>query len=77
VNRQLAQRDEQIVELQPDLSNGVHLITLVEVLTTKRLEKKWSKKPVMKAHKVTNCYLALEHLKAEVCYEFLLVVLML
>jgi len=65
VNRQLAQREEHIDELQPDLANGVHLITLVEVLTQKRLEKKWSKKPVMKAHKVTNCFLALEHLRNE------------
>lgn len=65
VNRQLAQRDEHIEELQPDLANGVHLITLAEVLSQKRLEKKWSKKPVMKAHKVTNCFLALEHLKNE------------
>jgi len=41
------------------------LITLVEVLTNKRLEKKWSKKPLMKAHKITNCVLALDHLKTE------------
>jgi len=32
-----------------------------------RLEKKWSKKPLMKAHKITNCYLGLEHLKLQGC----------
>jgi len=65
INRQLAQRDESIEELQADLANGVHLITLVEVLTQVKLEKKWSKKPVMKAHKITNCFLALELLKEQ------------
>lgn len=65
VNRQLAQREEHIDDLQPDLANGVRLITLVEVLSTKRLTMKWSQKPIMKAHKITNCVLALDHLKAE------------
>lgn len=68
VNRQLIKREDvpQVEDLQPDLSNGVRLIALVEVLSNKPLEMKWSKQPVMKAHKITNCVLALNHLKTEV-----------
>lgn len=68
VNRQLLKRPDvpQIEDLQPDLSNGVRLIALVEALSEKQLEMKWSKQPVMKAHKITNCVLALGHLKNEV-----------
>ena len=68
VNRQLIKREEvpQVEDLQPDLANGVRLIALVEVLSNKPLEMKWSKQPVMKAHKITNCVLALGHLKNEV-----------
>lgn len=67
VNRQLIKREEvpQVEDLQPDLANGVRLVALVEVLSNKPLEMKWSKQPVMKAHKITNCVLALGHLKNE------------
>jgi hypothetical protein len=69
-NLQLAQREEHIEDLQPDLANGVHLITLIEVLTQKRVQMKWTKKPIMKAHKITNCVVALDHLKGEVGSHF-------
>jgi hypothetical protein len=67
VNRQLIKRDDipQIEDLQPDLANGVRLIGLVEILSNRQLEQKWSRKPAMAAHKITNCVLALQHLKAE------------
>jgi len=50
------------------MANGIHLITLAEVLTNRRMEKRFTKKPLLKAHKITNCVLGLEHLKEEVSH---------
>jgi len=63
VNRQLAKRDLHVDDLAIDLSNGVKLIALVEILTKVNLTQKWSQRAVLKAHKITNCVLALGHLK--------------
>lgn len=63
VNSQLNKRSESIEDLAEGLSNGIHLITLVEVLTGKKVTQKWAKRAVLKAHKITNCFIALEHLK--------------
>jgi hypothetical protein len=63
VNSQLGKRNESIEDLAVGLSSGVHLITLVEVLTGKKLQQKWSKTAAVKIHKINNCHMALEHLK--------------
>lgn len=63
VNSQLGKRNESIEDLADGLSNGIHLITLVEVLTSKKVQQKWAKRAVLKAHKITNCFIALEHLR--------------
>lgn len=63
VNRQLAKREEHIDDLAQDLSSGVKLIILVEILTKANVVPKWFKRAVMKAHKIENCVIALRHLK--------------
>jgi len=62
VNSQLGKRDESIENLETGFVSGLHLITLVEILSGKKIETKYSKKPKLKVHKITNCYIALNFL---------------
>jgi len=63
VNSQLAKRDESIENLQEGFQSGVQLVTLVEVLSGKKIEHKWTKKPNLKVHKINNCFIALNFLQ--------------
>eukprot|EP01125_Pyxidicula_operculata_P004695 TRINITY_DN175_c0_g1_i1.p1 TRINITY_DN175_c0_g1~~TRINITY_DN175_c0_g1_i1.p1 ORF type:complete len:658 (-),score=232.24 TRINITY_DN175_c0_g1_i1:609-2582(-) len=65
VNSQLSKREETIDDLETGFVTGVHLITLVEVLSGKKITAKWTKKPQLKVHKITNNFLALKFLMEE------------
>jgi len=65
VNSQLAKRNESIDDLETGFSTGVQLITLVEVLSGQKITTKWTKKPKLKVHKITNCFIALKFLTEE------------
>uniref|UniRef100_A0A6B2L1E5 Calponin-homology (CH) domain-containing protein n=1 Tax=Arcella intermedia TaxID=1963864 RepID=A0A6B2L1E5_9EUKA len=41
------------------------MITLVEILSGKKITEKWSQNPKLKVHKITNCFLALKFLQDE------------
>jgi len=62
VNSQLGKRNESIDNLETGFVSGVHLIHLVEILTGKTIETKWTHNPKLKAHKITNCFIALQFL---------------
>eukprot|EP01123_Difflugia_compressa_P000793 TRINITY_DN1091_c0_g1_i1.p1 TRINITY_DN1091_c0_g1~~TRINITY_DN1091_c0_g1_i1.p1 ORF type:complete len:532 (-),score=122.91 TRINITY_DN1091_c0_g1_i1:54-1649(-) len=65
VNSQLGKRQQNIEQLIDGFSNGIKLITLVEVLSGKKINEKWSQNPKLKVHKITNCYIALKFLAEE------------
>jgi hypothetical protein len=63
INVALKRRDMKIDNLMTGFESGVPLINFVEVLTGKNISKSWVKQPNLRVHKITNCFLALEHLK--------------
>jgi len=65
VNSQLAKRQQSIDQLIDGFSNGIKLITLVEVLSGKKITAKWSQNPKLSVHKITNCFIALTFLTNE------------
>lgn len=65
VNSMLKRRDLSIEVLEEGFVSGVNLINLLEILTGKRIEQKWSKKPQLRVHKITNCFIALTFLREQ------------
>ena len=52
--------NSNIQDVTKDLSNGVSLMELAEVLTHKRAPHIWDHNPTMKAENVQNCELAID-----------------
>jgi len=64
VNTHLADRNLKIDDLAIDLADGIMLINLLEIISTKRI-KKWNKKPRMHIQKLENLNKALDFIKKE------------
>jgi len=63
VNTILKRRDIKLTDLLGGFETGVNLIHLVEILTGRQINQKWSKQPNTRIHMITNSNLALQHLK--------------
>jgi Calponin homology (CH) domain len=64
VNEHLKKAEESIESLQADLSDGLRLITLIEVLSGKKLPKH-TKRPTFRSQKLENVSVALTFLEEE------------
>jgi len=60
VNSTLAKRDASIEDLETGFASGVNLITMVEVLSGKKIPTKFTKSPKLIVHKINNCFIALK-----------------
>lgn len=63
-NEYLKERNIVIKNLMTDLSDGLKLIHLYEVLAKKQV-KKYNKKPKHPAKKMDNIHIALKHIESE------------
>ena len=63
-NEHLKQADKSINDLETDLSDGLKLIALIEVLSGKRMPRH-NKKPNFRSQKLENVSIALEFLERE------------
>jgi len=63
VNTILKRRDIKLTDLLGGFETGVNLIHLVEILTGRPIQQKWSKNPNTRIHMIANANLALQHLK--------------
>lgn len=73
INMTLKRREMKVTDLLTGFESGVNLVNFVEILTGKNLTKNWSKNPNLRVHKITNCFLALEHLKENGVCDFLFI----
>jgi filamin len=64
VNEHLRQADTSINDLETDFSNGLKLISLLEVLSGKKMPR-YNKKPNFRSQKLENVSIALNFLEAE------------
>jgi len=64
VNTHLADRNLKVDDLTTDLTDGIILINLLEIISNKRI-KKWNKKPRMHIQKLENLNKALSFLRKE------------
>ena len=64
-NQHIKQAKENITDLETDLSDGLKLIALLEVLAEKRIHTRYNKKPKIRSQKLENVSLALEFLERE------------
>lgn len=64
--------NSNVQDVTKDLSNGVSLVELAEVLTHKRAPRLWDHKPTTKIENVQNCDLAIEMLErwCQTCWNF-------
>jgi hypothetical protein len=69
VNAQLARKDANIEDLETGFVSGVNLITLVEVLSGKKIPTKFTKSPKLKVHKINNCFIALQYLQVDLAVK--------
>jgi len=63
VNTILKRREIKLNDLLSGFETGVNLVHLVEILTGKPLQQKWSKNPNTRINMITNSNLAIQHLK--------------
>eukprot|EP01130_Rhizamoeba_saxonica_P006694 TRINITY_DN2670_c0_g1_i1.p1 TRINITY_DN2670_c0_g1~~TRINITY_DN2670_c0_g1_i1.p1 ORF type:complete len:520 (-),score=202.17 TRINITY_DN2670_c0_g1_i1:59-1618(-) len=54
---------DPLEDLITGFSDGVTLIQFLETLTGEKVTQKYSQKPRLKVHCITNCYIALKHLE--------------
>jgi len=64
VNTHLIDRNLEVKELTTDFKNGVLLINLLEIISSKKI-KKWKKKPKIKAQQMENLNKAMKFIKDE------------
>ena len=69
VNAKLKPTNKSITDLQTDLANGLNLITLVEVLSKKRIPK-YNKKPNFRSQKLENISILFRFLAGEGVFLF-------
>ena len=62
-NEHLKTVNKHIAELEIDLSDGIRLIALVEVLSGKEITQKYPRRPTFRSQKLENITLALKFLE--------------
>lgn len=64
-NEHLKVVNKHIADLETDLSDGLRLIALVEVLSGKEITQKYTKRPTFRSQKLENITLALKFLERD------------
>lgn len=64
-NNHINSVNKHIEDLEQDLSDGLRLIALIEVLSGKRIVNRFNKRPTVRAQKLENVGIGLRFLTAE------------
>ena len=65
VNEHLKAVNKQVADLETDLGDGLRLIALVEVLSAKQLNQKYTRRPTFRTQKLENVTFALKFLEKD------------
>lgn len=64
MNKHILRANKQIEDLRNDLSDGIRLISLVEVCSSRPFQK-YNRRPTTRIHRIENVSIALDYLAKE------------